>query len=227
MTSLRALVYAVCWGANDSALSHSSQHVPLSEYQSNLDLIVRTLQATQPEGDDPHRAPFVLLLTPPPVIETRWEVELRGKVPPRKLDRCLEVWTDGQTDRQTGGRKGLTIGYNRLDYAAICRDCHDGGGSSRCFHYQCVRSLHVPVILGGFALGRTSSLNPWQSARIGSCSGCNEGIWSKRTSGRQAKEGDGAFVLLLRLHQMQRLIFPTGLKLFRLIRTKSHIARLG
>eukprot|EP00824_Muranothrix_gubernata_P021370 TRINITY_DN4583_c0_g1_i5.p1 TRINITY_DN4583_c0_g1~~TRINITY_DN4583_c0_g1_i5.p1 ORF type:complete len:189 (+),score=28.04 TRINITY_DN4583_c0_g1_i5:25-567(+) len=109
MTSLRALVYAVCWGANDSALSHSSQHVPLSEYQSNLDLIVRTLQATQPEGDDPHRAPFVLLLTPPPVIETRWEVELRGKVPPRKLDRCLEITQQyAATAMMVGDRLGVS-----------------------------------------------------------------------------------------------------------------------
>jgi len=55
----------VFFGANDSCLPSSRQHVPLEEYSNNLIAIVRHLKAAD-------KVPHVLLVTPPPIDAARW-----------------------------------------------------------------------------------------------------------------------------------------------------------
>lgn len=73
-------------GANDAALPSREQHVPVHEYEQHLRRIVSHLQGRRREDGSATR---VLLLTPPPVDEARWEAHCRSRG--RPLDRKNEV----------------------------------------------------------------------------------------------------------------------------------------
>lgn len=79
----------IWFGANDSCLEHSPQHVPLADFAENLDTLVQTVRA--PASD--HYAPWtrVVLLTPPPVNTHQRGADLAAREPPRALDRAFDV----------------------------------------------------------------------------------------------------------------------------------------
>ncbi|KAI0637368.1 SGNH hydrolase [Trametes polyzona] len=82
----------VIWfGANDAALPHSKQHVPLARFQANLAALVRAVRAPA----SPRYAPAtrVVLVTPPPVQPARWAASLAqlAGAPLEPPDRSLEA----------------------------------------------------------------------------------------------------------------------------------------
>jgi lysophospholipase L1-like esterase len=77
---LSMLFCTVFLGANDSALVGERQHVPLNEYQRNLDQIVTSI-ANRGGGVCP-----IILMTPPPVDEPRWMAQWGNTKPDRRND---------------------------------------------------------------------------------------------------------------------------------------------
>jgi len=80
------LLAVVFLGANDAALPSREQHVPVHEYEQHLRRIVAYLQKRR--RADGGRTQ-ILLLTPPPVDEDRWEAHCLARG--RQLDRKNEV----------------------------------------------------------------------------------------------------------------------------------------
>lgn len=74
------LFCTVFLGANDSALVGERQHVPLDEFQRNLDQIVTSI-ANRSRGVCP-----IILMTPPPVDEPRWMAQWGNTKPDRLND---------------------------------------------------------------------------------------------------------------------------------------------
>ena len=62
----------VFFGANDAAVSASSQSVPLEEYKTNLEAMVKLLRDAWP-------ACPIVIIAPPPVHEERWDEGRGGK----------------------------------------------------------------------------------------------------------------------------------------------------
>jgi lysophospholipase L1-like esterase len=56
----------VCFGANDSAIEPSIQHVPLEKYSENLKSMIDIIQTKRPTCT-------ILLATPVPVIQEAWD----------------------------------------------------------------------------------------------------------------------------------------------------------
>ena len=80
------LLAVVFLGANDAALPSREQHVPVHEYEQYLSRIVAYLQKRR-RADGARTQ--ILLLTPPPVDEDRWEAHCLARG--RELDRKNEV----------------------------------------------------------------------------------------------------------------------------------------
>jgi hypothetical protein len=59
------LCVVVFFGANDSALPISNQHVPVEAYRKNLSTIVERLRAKWPDV-------AILIVSPPPINEAAW-----------------------------------------------------------------------------------------------------------------------------------------------------------
>lgn len=59
------LCVLVFFGANDSALPISNQHVPVEAYRKNLVSIVERLRAKWPDVT-------ILIVSPPPINEAAW-----------------------------------------------------------------------------------------------------------------------------------------------------------
>ena len=80
------LLAVVFLGANDAALPTREQHVPVHEYEQHLRCIVTYLQDRRRVDG---KRTQILLLTPPPVDEDRWEVHCLARG--RELDRKNDV----------------------------------------------------------------------------------------------------------------------------------------
>ncbi|KAI8998999.1 SGNH hydrolase [Trametes punicea] len=82
----------VIWfGANDAALPHSPQHVPLPRYKSNLAALAHAVRSPQSPRYSPDTR--VVLVTPPPVQPARWAREravMDGQSEVQAPDRSLE-----------------------------------------------------------------------------------------------------------------------------------------
>ncbi len=98
-------------GANDAALPHSVQHVPLARYEANLAALVRAVR----DPESPRYAPDtrVVLLTPPPVQPVRWAKALAGFMGSTEVqapDRSLEEsrrYAEGV--KTVAGREGVAV----------------------------------------------------------------------------------------------------------------------
>lgn len=80
------LLAVIFLGANDAALPSREQHVPVHEYEQHLRRIVAYLRERR-RADGTYTQ--ILLLTPPPVDEGRWEAHCLARG--RELDRKNEV----------------------------------------------------------------------------------------------------------------------------------------
>ncbi|ACI65491.1 predicted protein, partial [Phaeodactylum tricornutum CCAP 1055/1] len=63
------LFATVFFGANDAALPGEPQHVPPDDYERNIETIVAHLRRTNVSSP---AVPIVILVTPPPVLESAW-----------------------------------------------------------------------------------------------------------------------------------------------------------
>jgi len=82
-------VLTIWFGANDSCIKPSPQHVPLSKFTSNLTHMVNMiLSPTSPYYSPTTR---VILITPPPVNTFQRRADLESRQPPLTLDRDFEV----------------------------------------------------------------------------------------------------------------------------------------
>jgi lysophospholipase L1-like esterase len=74
----------VFFGANDASLPESNQHVPIQEYQDNLEGLVGTMRRKWPTCP-------VILISPPPLDQEVWDRERGGKgAGMRTLDRTRQ-----------------------------------------------------------------------------------------------------------------------------------------
>ncbi|EIW60751.1 SGNH hydrolase [Trametes versicolor FP-101664 SS1] len=101
----------VIWlGANDAALPHSVQHVPLARYEANLAALVRAVRSPESPRYSPDTR--VVLLTPPPVQPARWAAALAGftgsavQAPDRSLEESRR-YAEGV--RAVAGREGVAV----------------------------------------------------------------------------------------------------------------------
>ncbi|KAJ3477739.1 hypothetical protein NLI96_g10253 [Meripilus lineatus] len=79
----------IWYGANDSCIPPSIQHVPLPTFITNVTTLVR--KVTSPSS--PHYSPVtrIILITPPPVNTHQRAADLATRDPPKLLDREFEV----------------------------------------------------------------------------------------------------------------------------------------
>ncbi|KAJ3845241.1 SGNH hydrolase-type esterase domain-containing protein [Lentinula raphanica] len=79
----------VIWfGANDSCLVQSPQHVPLPKFASNLKHLVNLVQSPKSKYYSPKTR--IILVTPPPVNTYQRKANLDARDPPILLDRNFE-----------------------------------------------------------------------------------------------------------------------------------------
>jgi lysophospholipase L1-like esterase len=77
-------------GANDSTFPQRHQHLPLEKYSENMKYYVRSILSPSSEYYQPHA--YILLLTPPPLVEKMRE-EAKLQYPPEQrtpADRSLD-----------------------------------------------------------------------------------------------------------------------------------------
>ncbi|GAA5877453.1 hypothetical protein JCM16303_003339 [Sporobolomyces ruberrimus] len=80
---------ATLWlGANDSVFPLNKQHVPLSEYSTNLSRIIDLLRSPDSRHYDPETK-FVLI-TPTPISPSDWEIERKRRGLKGEMDRTNE-----------------------------------------------------------------------------------------------------------------------------------------
>lgn len=65
----RVLFCTVFLGANDSAIKGERQHVPIDEFEQNIEKIVKDIRSRL-DGDTPTP---IILITPPPIDTDRWD----------------------------------------------------------------------------------------------------------------------------------------------------------
>ncbi|KAE9400779.1 SGNH hydrolase [Gymnopus androsaceus JB14] len=87
LPTVRLLV--IWFGANDSCLVQSPQHVPLPKFASNLKHLVNMVQLPKSEYYSPDTR--IILVTPPPVNTYERRANLEARVPPILLDRDFEI----------------------------------------------------------------------------------------------------------------------------------------
>lgn len=54
----------IFWGANDAVVESVLQYVPLAEYSSNIQLMIKMIKTKRPSA-------FIVLITPPPIDEIK------------------------------------------------------------------------------------------------------------------------------------------------------------
>ncbi|KAH8102863.1 SGNH hydrolase-type esterase domain-containing protein [Cristinia sonorae] len=95
-------------GANDAAIPSNVQHVPLSEYASNLTQLIRTV--TDPSSAHHSTGTGVIVITPPPVNTVQWRAYKASKVPSEELDRLFETTREyAEKAREVAGGEGVVV----------------------------------------------------------------------------------------------------------------------
>ncbi|KAF7796736.1 hypothetical protein EIP86_007919 [Pleurotus ostreatoroseus] len=105
----------IWFGANDSCLPGTIQHVPLSLFSSNLSAMIQLISSPTSDRYSPETK--IILLTPPPVNTHQRGAVLARRDPPRPCDRAFDV-TTGYADavREVGRKEGVPVidVYTRL-----------------------------------------------------------------------------------------------------------------
>ncbi|KAF9264736.1 SGNH hydrolase [Marasmius fiardii PR-910] len=79
----------VIWfGANDSCIKPSPQHVPVTKFISNLKHLVNLVQS--PKSQFYSAETKIILITPPPVSTIQRSADLTSRSPPKELDRLFD-----------------------------------------------------------------------------------------------------------------------------------------
>lgn len=113
----------IFFGANDAALEKAStQHVPLAEYQDNLQEMVKLLRNGPPKRRRSKRrrskrkkkrtTPAIIIMTPPPVSEAKWAEECRVKYGATETNRTNE---NAQAYARAAVAAGEACGVHTLD----------------------------------------------------------------------------------------------------------------
>ncbi|KAI0668538.1 SGNH hydrolase [Trametes maxima] len=112
----------IWFGANDAALPHSKQHVPLDQFQANLRHIIHAVRS--PES--PYYSPDtrIILITPPPVDPARWAAwleeaapETKGDPPDRSFEQA-QRYAEGVRDVATQEGVAVADAWTRIWEAA-------------------------------------------------------------------------------------------------------------
>ncbi|KAJ7940803.1 SGNH hydrolase-type esterase domain-containing protein [Mycena leptocephala] len=82
-------ILVVWFGANDSCIKPSPQHVPLPKFIQNIKHMVHLVQS----AESPYYSPFtkIILITPPPVNTHQRVADLASRDPPLELDRLFDT----------------------------------------------------------------------------------------------------------------------------------------
>ncbi|KAI0373324.1 SGNH hydrolase [Pilatotrama ljubarskyi] len=101
----------IWFGANDAALPHSPQHVPLERYKTNLAKLIWAVRS--PESPQYSPDTLILLMTPPPVDPEWWARSLAGLMQSETVDapdRSLEASKRyAEAAREVGVKEGVAV----------------------------------------------------------------------------------------------------------------------
>jgi len=101
-------ILTIWFGANDSCLEPSPQHVPLAKFLTNLIRLVHIVTSR----DSPHYSPVtrIILISPPPVNTYQRDAALQARNPPQILDRTFETTRKyAEAVRDIGEREKLPV----------------------------------------------------------------------------------------------------------------------
>ncbi|KXN82596.1 hypothetical protein AN958_02447 [Leucoagaricus sp. SymC.cos] len=104
----RVQLLTVWFGANDSCILPSIQHLPLERFKENLRKIIDIVKS--PESV--HYSPWtrVMLLTPPPVNTHQRAADLESRDPPLALDRLFDTTKlYAEAVQEVGAEKGVPV----------------------------------------------------------------------------------------------------------------------
>ncbi|KAL0580246.1 isoamyl acetate-hydrolyzing esterase [Marasmius crinis-equi] len=87
--ALKVRLLVIWFGANDSCIKPSPQHVPITKFISNLKHLVNLVQSPKSEYYSPDTK--IILITPPPVNTFQRKADLESRTPPQELDRLFET----------------------------------------------------------------------------------------------------------------------------------------
>lgn len=103
-------ILVIWFGANDAALPHTPQHVPLERYKANLTTLVQAVRSPASPRYSPETC--VILMTPPPVQHERWALgyaAMKGvavQVPDWDFDMA-KMYAEGVVE--VGGKEGVPV----------------------------------------------------------------------------------------------------------------------
>ena len=149
-----AIKLLVIWfGANDSCLKPSPQHVPLDKFAENLRGWIDKLHSPQSRYYSPDTR--IILISPPPVNTYQRRANLESRDPPRLLDRNFETTRAyAQAVRDVALEKGVgfTDVWGTLWQAAgkreeaLSRYLYDGLHLNRAGYKVCTCTLERLVL---------------------------------------------------------------------------------
>ncbi|TDL27607.1 SGNH hydrolase [Rickenella mellea] len=101
-------ILTIWFGANDSCISPSRQHISLERFSANLEQMISMV--SNPESKYYSPETHILLLTPPPINTFQRGPELESRNPPRLLDREFDVTAKyAQAVRDVGSKHTLPV----------------------------------------------------------------------------------------------------------------------
>ncbi|TFK50103.1 SGNH hydrolase [Heliocybe sulcata] len=98
----------IWFGANDSCIKPSPQHVPLPAFAANLSKLVNFVKSP----DSVYYSPTtrVVLITPPPVNTRHRGAQLAARDPPQDLDRKFDVTREyAEAVKEVGRKEGVPV----------------------------------------------------------------------------------------------------------------------
>ncbi|KAF8911148.1 SGNH hydrolase-type esterase domain-containing protein [Gymnopilus junonius] len=82
-------VLVIWFGANDSCIKPSPQHIPLAKFVSNLKQMIDMIKSPESPRFSPETR--IILISPPPVNTIVRKADLESREPPMELDRLFDV----------------------------------------------------------------------------------------------------------------------------------------
>ncbi|KAG8898359.1 hypothetical protein FRB99_007492 [Tulasnella sp. 403] len=107
-TGPKVRLLVIWFGANDSCLSPSPQHLPLDLFASNIRQMISMVRSPDSAWYSPETE--IILITPPPINEQARAADLASRNPPIALDRSVansKLYVDAVTE--IGRENGIPV----------------------------------------------------------------------------------------------------------------------
>jgi len=104
----KVCLLTIWFGANDSTLPSTPQHVPLAKFKANLKHLISAVRSPRSARYSPSTR--ILLISPPPVNTYQRGADLLSRDPPRELDREFDTTkTYAEAVLEVGEEEGLPV----------------------------------------------------------------------------------------------------------------------